>query len=86
MIDIDIDLIACSDPRYNCFSTTSNYGNISQSWVVYQSKPMMERMERTFEKRLEKEDRTAERDLAKLERREFVCETDARKEAEIWLK
>ncbi len=85
MIDIDIDLIACSDPRYNCFSTTSNYGNISQSWVVYQSKPMMERMERTFEKRLEKEDRTAERDLAKLERREFVCEADARKEAEIWL-
>jgi len=47
---------------------------------------MMERMERTFEKRLEKEDRTAERDLAKLERREFVCETDARKKAEIWLK
>ncbi|HPJ83248.1 MAG TPA: IS1634 family transposase [Methanothrix sp.] len=85
LIDSDLDLIECSDPRYKCFSTSSNYGDISQRWVVYQSKPMMERMERTFEKRLEKEDRTAERDLAKLERREFVCEADARKEAEIWL-
>jgi transposase len=86
LIDSDLDMIACSDPRYKCFMTTSNYGDISQSWVVYQSKPMMERTVRTFEKRLEKEDRIAERDLAKLGRREFACEADARKEAELWLR
>ena len=85
MIDNDLDLVECLDPRYKCFSTTSNYGDISQKWVVYQSKPMQERMEKTFEKRLEKENRQAERSLAKLRRREFACEADARKEAEIWI-
>ena len=85
LIDSDLDMIQCSDPRYNCYSTTSNYGDIFQRWVVYQSKPMMERAKKTFEKRLEKEDRIAERELAKLRRREFACEADARKEAEIWL-
>jgi len=69
LIDNDLDLVECLDPRYKCFSTTSNYGDISQKWVVYQSKPMQERMEKTFEKRLEKENRKAERSLAKLRRR-----------------
>jgi transposase len=86
LIDSDLDFIECSDPRYMCFSTTTNYGDISQRWVVYQSKPMMERMKKTFEKRLEKDNRQAERSLTKLRRREFACEADARKEAEIWLK
>jgi transposase len=85
LIGGDLDLVECLDPRYKCFSTTSNYGDISQKWVVYQSKPMQERMEKTFEKRLEKENRQAERSLAKLRRREFACEADARKEAEIWI-
>ena len=86
LIDSDLDLVECLDPRYKCFLTTSNYGSIPQKWVVYQSKPMQERMERTFEKRLEKENRQAERSLAKLRRREFACEADARKEAELWLR
>ena len=86
LIDNDLDLVECLDPRYKCFSTTSNYGDISQKWVVYQSKPMQERMEKTFEKRLEKENRQAERSLAKLRCREFACEADARKEAELWLR
>lgn len=50
-----------------------NHGDINQKWVVYQSEPMQARMEKTFEKRLEKEDRQAERDLAKLRHREFAC-------------
>jgi len=85
LLESDLDLAECLDPRYKCFSTTSNYGDIYQKWVVYQSRPMQERMEKTFEKRLEKENKQAERALAKLRRREFACEADARKEAELWL-
>lgn len=85
LIDSDIDMIECFDPRYKCFSTTSNYGDITQKWVVYQSEPMQARMEKTFEKRLEKDNRQAEKDLVKLRRREFACEADAIKEAEFWI-
>lgn len=85
LIDSDIDMVECFDPRYKCFSTTSSYGDITQKWVVYQSEPMQARMEKTFEKRLEKEDRQAEGDLGKLRRREFACEADARQEAELWI-
>ncbi len=46
---------------------------------------MQERKEKTFEKQLEKENKQAERSLAKLKRREFACEADARKDAELWL-
>ncbi len=85
LIDSDLFMAECFDSRYKCFSTTSNYGDITQKWVVYQSEPMQARMEKTFEKRLEKEDRQAEKDLAKLRRREFACGADAIKEAELWI-
>jgi transposase len=85
LIDSDLDMVECFDPRYKCFSTTSNYGDITQKWVVYQSEPMQARMEKTFEKRIEKDDRQAEKDLAKLRRREFACEADAIQEAELWI-
>ena len=85
LLDRDVELAECLDSRYKCFSTTSNYGGIQQKWVLYQSQPMQERKEKTFEKQLEKESKQAERSLAKLKRREFACEADARKEAELWL-
>jgi len=85
LIDSDLDMVECFDPRYKCFSTTSNYEDITQKLVVYQSEPMQARMEKTFEKRLEKEDRKAEKDLAKLRRSEIACEADAIKEAELWI-
>lgn len=85
LLDRDVELVECLDSRYKCFSTTSNYGGIQQKWVLYQSQPMQERKEKTFEKQLEKENKQAERSLAKLKRREFACEADARKEAELWL-
>ena len=85
LLDCDVELVECLDSRYKCFSTTSNYGGIPQKWVLYQSQPMQERKEKTFEKQIEKESKQAERSLAKLKRREFACEADARKEAELWL-
>ena len=42
-------------------------------------------MEKSFQKRLEKDTKSAQVDLNKFMRREFACEADARKEAEIWL-
>ena len=72
LLDRDVELVECLDPRYKCFSTNSNYGGIPQKWVLYQSQPMQERKERTFEKQLEKESKRAERSLAKIRRREFA--------------
>ena len=83
--DSDVEMVECKDTRYRCFSTTSNYGGIPQKLVLYQSQPMQERKEKTFEKMLEKKNKQAERSLGKLRRREFACEADARKEADLWL-
>ena len=85
LLDLDVELVECLDSRYKCFSTTSNYGGIPQKWILYQSQPMQERKEKTFEKQLEKESKQADKSLAKLKCREFACEADARKEAELWL-
>jgi transposase len=46
---------------------------------------MQARKEKTFEKKLEKENKRAKGSLGKLRRREFACEADARKEADLWL-
>lgn len=85
LLDSDVKMIPCSDSRYSFYSTISNYGGINQKWVLYHSKPMQQRMEKTFEKRIEKDTKAAAASLTKLTARRFACEPDARKEAEIWL-
>jgi len=85
LLDSDVKMIPCSDSRYSFYSTISNYGGINQKWVLYHSKPMQQRMEKTFEKRIEKDTKSAAASLTKLTARRFACEPDARKEAEIWL-
>ncbi len=85
LLNREVDLVDCQDSRYKYFSTTSNYGGIPQKWVLFQSQPMQEHKEKTFERQLAKEKTQAEKSLAKLKRREFACEADARKEAELWL-
>ena len=53
---------------------------------MFHSRPMQERgLEKSFQKRLEKDTKSAQVDLNKFMRREFACEADARKESEIWL-
>ena len=52
---------------------------------MFHSRPMQERMEKSFQKRLEKDTKSAQVDLNKFMRREFACEADARKESEICL-
>ena len=85
LLDRDVELVECLDSRYKYFSTTSDYGSIQQKWVLYVSQPMQKRKEKTFDKQIEKENKQAERSLAKIKRREVACEADARKEAELWL-
>ena len=84
LLDADIEMESCQDKRYSYHITTSSYGGIEQRWVVFQSQPMQQRMEKSFSKMLEKQTRQAQKDLNKLMRREFACEADARKDAESW--
>ncbi len=83
LLDSDVKMIPCSDSRYYFYSTISNYGGINQKWVLYHSKPMQQRMEKTFEKRIKKDTKAATASLTKLTARRFACEPDAQKEAEI---
>jgi len=84
LLDSDVEMVECRDARYRCFSTTSDYGGVQQKWVLYQSEPMRDLKAERFENHLEKDGTKARRSLAKLKRREFACEADALKEAELW--
>jgi transposase len=46
---------------------------------------MQERMEKSFQKRLEKDTKSEHVDLNKFMRREFTFEANARNESELWL-
>ena len=85
LLDADIEMMPCKDDRYSCHIFHSSYGGIEQRWVMFHSQPMQERMEKSFQKRLEKDTKSAQVDLNKFMRREFACEADAWKESEIWL-
>lgn len=87
LLDSDVNMIPCADSRYSFYPTISNYGGIKQKWVLFHSKPIQQRMEKTFEKREKNRKRTkaATASLKKLNGRRFACEPHARKEAEIWL-
>ena len=52
---------------------------------MFQSKPMHERMVKTFDRGLKKEEKAAQKSLNKMMRRKFACEEDAIKESEFWL-
>lgn len=74
-----------NDPRYSFYETFSDYGGISQKWIVVHSKDMQTRKERTYERNLEKQDRKTQKSLKKLKAIEFACEPDARQAAEQWI-
>ena len=84
LLDADIEMETCRDDRYSYHITRSSYGDIEQRWVVFQSQPMKQQMEKSFLRRLEKETRQAQKDLNKLMRHDFECEADARIDAELW--
>ncbi len=52
LLEANVDLALCSDPRYRYFEASSCYAGIRQKWVLYRSNEMQARMEKTFDKNL----------------------------------
>jgi transposase len=85
LVRTDDPFLPCTDDRYTSQEYSSEYAGIRQKWVLYRSVPMYEREEKTFEKNLAKNLDRARTALRKLCAREFACEPDARRAAELWL-
>lgn len=85
LLDADLDLASCRDPRYRFYETTSGYGGVAQKWVLYRSCEMQARMEKTFDKNVERELEEAVASLKHACNVEYYCREDALKMADKWL-
>ena len=85
LLNADVELKVCTDIRYSYYETTSSYGGMKQKWVLFKSKEMKKRKEKTFDSNIKKELKTAQRSLNKLKKMEYACEEDAIRAAEKWL-
>jgi len=59
----------------------SQYGGVTQRWVLVYSKPAFEREIKTLNKQIEKEESEAKKHLWHLSKERFKCAADAKKEA-----
>jgi len=75
-----------SDDRYSFYETFVDYGGVKQKWVLLLSHKMKEKKEKTLRNKCDKEIEKARKSLKKLMRRDFFCEEDALKAAEVWIK
>lgn len=78
LLGTDEALTPCQDERYAFFEIHSSYGNIPQRWILFQSRDMAEKEERTLEKRIDHLLADARKNFAKLSRIEYFCDADAR--------
>ena len=85
LLNTDEDLTLCEDTRYSYYETTTSYGGIEQKWVLFRSKEMKTRTEKTFDKEVEKNLIAAQKSLSKLTKIEYACVTDAKRAAEAWI-
>jgi len=85
LMNTEIELEFCTDQRYSYYETTSSYGGMEQKWVLIQSKDMKKRMEKTFDRKIEKEQENAQKSLNKLKKVEYACEKDANIAAKKWI-
>jgi len=65
LLGTDEALTPCQDERYAFFEIHSSYGNIPQRWILFQSRDMAEKEERTLEKRIDHLLADARKDFAK---------------------
>ena len=86
LLRADVPMNPGRDTRYSFYETRSEYGGISQKWVLVHSKEMQIRKEKTFEKSLEKLDAQTTKSFKKLLGLEFACEMDAQAAADHWVK
>jgi transposase len=84
LLAADIPMVSGTDQAYSFYETISEYGGISQKWVLVSSEKGRIREEKTYAKNLEKRVESARKSLKKLMAREFVCEPDAQKAALLW--
>ena len=85
LLNADVELKVCKDVRYSYYETTSSYGGMRQKWILFQSKEMKKRKEKTYDGNVEKNLKTAQKSLNKLKKMEYACEEDANRAAEKWL-
>lgn len=81
----DLNMVPGSDSKYAFHSTEFEYGGIHQQVAVVWSKEKQDREEKTFDKKLQKIDSRAQKDLKKLMKLKFVCSPDAENAAQNWL-
>jgi transposase len=86
LLHADVPMTRGRDTRYSFYETRSEYGGISQKWVLIHSKEMQARKEKTFEKSLKKLDVRTTKSFKKLLGLEFACEMDAQAAADHWAK
>ena len=80
----DLDFKPGKDPRYSFYETIVEYGGIKQKWVVVHSSEMQKRKDVTFEKKIKRIVKEAQKDLKDLKKIKFACEEDARASLERW--
>jgi len=85
LLDADLDMTPGDDPKYAFYATELNYGDIPQKAVVVWSEDKQKRDEKTLDKRVQKADRQARKELKTLQRMRFACAPDAQNEAERWI-
>jgi len=73
------------DKRYSFYETYVTYGDIEQKWVLIRSEHMLAKQEKSFQKRLNREEERARKELRKLQSEEYFCEDDARKAFQEWI-
>lgn len=61
LLDSDVKMTPYKDLRYSFYSTTSNYGRVSQKWILFHSETIQQKMEKSFQKRFEEEDQRRHR-------------------------
>lgn len=82
----DLEFKQGEDTRYSFYETIVGYGGIEQKWVVVHSSEMQKRKDVTFEKKIKRIVKEAQKELKDLKRIEFACEDDARAALERWMK
>jgi transposase len=82
----DLEFKQGTDPRYSFYETIVEYGGIEQKWVVVHSSEMQKRRDVTFEKKIKRIVKEAQKELKTLTKIEFACEEDARAALERWKK
>lgn len=76
----------CADPHYRITRHRSEYGGVSQRWVIVYSEKSYQREKKTFAKNLLKKTTELEKEWWHLSNQDFACEADAIKAAEKFRK